>query len=237
MRIEIPKPFAGHLRIGTCSWKYDTWKGLYYDPARKYRADDYLPDYAKHLDSVEVDQWFWSLFPAGVRLPETRTVETYAASVPDDFTFTVKAPNALTLTHYYAKQPAGYTEYAGKPNEDFLSIELLDRFLDRVFLLGRKLGPIMFQFEYLNRKKMPSKETFIEKFGEFLDRAPKGFEYALEIRNPRTTASFAFTGAIASRSKRPPRRSGTASSHPSRRGSRRRSRSFAKTRAGGRARS
>ena len=42
----------------------------------------------------------------------------------------------------------------------------------------------MFQFEYLNKQKMPSKEAFIERFGEFIDRAPKGYQYAVEIRNP-----------------------------------------------------
>lgn len=184
MKIVIPKPYAGHLRIGTCSWKYDSWKGLYYDSKRKYRADDYLHDYAEHLDSVEVDQWFWSLFPGGVRLPEAKTVETYAASVPEDFLFTVKAPNSLTLTHYYAKQPASYAEYAGRPNEHFLGIDLLNRFLERLSPLGEKLGPVMFQFEYLNRRKMPSKEAFLERFGEFVDRAPAGFQYAIETRNP-----------------------------------------------------
>jgi uncharacterized protein YecE (DUF72 family) len=182
--IEIPAPYGAHLRIGTCSWKYDSWKGLYYDPAKTYRADDYLPDYARHLDSVEVDQWFWSLFPGGVRLPERRTVDAYAASVPEDFVFTVKAPNALTLTHYYSRQPARYAEYAGRPNPHFFSVELLERFLERLSLLGRKLGPIMFQFEYLNRKKMPSMGAFLERLGEFIDRAPKDFLYAVETRNP-----------------------------------------------------
>jgi uncharacterized protein YecE (DUF72 family) len=42
----------------------------------------------------------------------------------------------------------------------------------------------MFQFEYLNRRKMPSKEAFLERFGEFVDRAPAGFQYAIETRNP-----------------------------------------------------
>jgi hypothetical protein len=39
----------GHplLRVGTCSWKYDSWKGLVYDPGRAHRADDYLADYAR----------------------------------------------------------------------------------------------------------------------------------------------------------------------------------------------
>lgn len=184
MRIEIPTPYAAHLRVGTCSWKYDSWKGLYYEAAKKYRPDDYLPDYAKHLGSVEVDQWFWSLFPGGVRLPDKRTVENYASCVPDDFVFTVKAPNALTLTHYYTKQPAQYAAYAGQPNAHFLSLDLLDRFLERLSPMGRKLGPVMFQFEYLNRKKMPSRDAFIERLGVFIDRAPKGFVYAVESRNP-----------------------------------------------------
>jgi uncharacterized protein YecE (DUF72 family) len=182
--ITIPEKLAPYLRIGTCSWKYDSWKGLYYDPEKKYRADDYLADYARHLDSVEVDQWFWSLFPGGNRLPDTRTVETYAASVPGDFLFTVKAPNSITLTNYYSKQPKRYAEYAGRPNPNFLNNDLLEQFLERLSPLGKKLGPIMFQFEYLNRKKMPSKEVFLDQMAEFIATAPKGFEYAVESRNP-----------------------------------------------------
>jgi uncharacterized protein YecE (DUF72 family) len=42
----------------------------------------------------------------------------------------------------------------------------------------------MFQFEYLNKQKMPSKEAFFERFGEFIAAAPKGYQYAVEIRNP-----------------------------------------------------
>ena len=42
----------------------------------------------------------------------------------------------------------------------------------------------MFQFEYLNKKKMPSKEAFFERFQEFISRAPKGYQYAVETRNP-----------------------------------------------------
>ncbi len=184
MKIEIPEPHRLFLRLGACSWKYDSWKGLYYDPVRKYRADDYLVDYAAWLNSVEVDQWFWSLFPGGVRLPEPRTVKTYAESVPDDFVFSVKAPNSITLTHFYSRQPSHFKEFAGKPNEHFLDNGLLERFLERLAPMGKKLGPVMFQFEYLNKKKMPSREAFLERFGEFIDRAPTGFEYALECRNP-----------------------------------------------------
>ena len=105
INVSIPKEFKGLLRVGTCSWKYDSWKGLIYERGKHYRPDDYLADYAKVLDTVEVDQWFWSLFPGTVRLPESRTVRLYEKSVPAGFNFTVKAPNALTLTHFYSKQP------------------------------------------------------------------------------------------------------------------------------------
>jgi len=184
LELAIPKEFKGLLRIGTCSWKYDSWKGLVYDRGKRYRADDYLADYARSFDSVEVDQWFWGLFPGGVRLPEPRTVRLYEKSVPAGFSFTVKAPNALTLTHFYGKQPPGSASLAGQPNPHFLDQGLLREFLDRLSPLGEKLGPVMFQFEYLNRQKMASKETFFERFGEFVAAAPKGVRYAVEIRNP-----------------------------------------------------
>jgi hypothetical protein len=58
---DIPAGFAGRLRIGACSWKYDSWKGLVYDPGRGYRPEDYLADYARHFATVEIDQWFYSL--------------------------------------------------------------------------------------------------------------------------------------------------------------------------------
>lgn len=182
--LTIPKRFRARLKAGTCSWKYESWKGLIYEEGKTYRAQDYLADYAKRLGSVEVDQWFWSLFPGGIRLPEPRDVRRYAEAVPDDFVFTVKAPNALTLTHFYAKLDGPDKPFAGQPNASFLKVDLLERFLDRLAPLGRKLGPVMFQFEYLNKQKMSGREAFLDAFGAFLDKAPKGVAYALETRNP-----------------------------------------------------
>jgi uncharacterized protein YecE (DUF72 family) len=184
MDVKIPGDYKPFLRIGTCSWKFDSWKGLFYDDRKNYRSDDYLVDYARHLDSVEIDQWFWSLFPGGIKLPDAGIVKSYADSVHDDFIFTVKAPNSLTLTHFYSKQPNKYAEYSGQANKHFLDNDLLERFLERLTLMESKLGPIMFQFEYLNKKKMPTKEMFFDKFHEFIVRAPKGYQYAVEIRNP-----------------------------------------------------
>ncbi len=187
---KIPAAYKPWLRLGTCSWKYDTWKGLIYDAGKSYRPDDYLADYARYFNTVEIDQWFWSLFPGGVRLPETAVAKRYAASVPDDFVFTVKAPNAVTLTHYYDRESSGPVR--GQPNPYFLDGTFWREFLDRIEPLRPKLGPIMFQFEYLNRQKMPSKEAFFERFGNFIARAPEGYQYAVEIRNPNYLAPAFF---------------------------------------------
>jgi uncharacterized protein YecE (DUF72 family) len=192
MNLEIPAAYKDHLRVGTCSWKYDSWKGLLYDPGTNYHRDDYLVDYSKHLGTVEVDQWFWSLFPAGPKLPDRRTVESYAASVPREFVFTVKAPNSITLTHFYARQPKQDKEYANKPNADFLSVELLERFLETLKPIRGLLGPIMFQFEYLNKKKMASRDAFLDRLGKFFDAAPKGYQYAVETRNPNYLSDVYF---------------------------------------------
>lgn len=189
---KIQDKYKPYLRIGTCSWKYDSWKGLVYDPDKMYGPYDYLLDYAKYFNTVEIDQWFWSLFPKGAKLPDSEMVRSYADSVPDDFLFTVKVPNSITLTHYYAKQPAASKMYANRPNPYFLDVELLKRFLDTLEPMKDKLGPVMFQFEYLNKKKMSSKEVFLEQLKKFFERAPKGFDYAIETRNPNYLAEDLF---------------------------------------------
>ena len=42
MKVNIPEEYRDFLRIGTCSWKFDSWKGLYYESGKSYRASDYL---------------------------------------------------------------------------------------------------------------------------------------------------------------------------------------------------
>lgn len=175
---------TGHLRVGTCSWKYDSWKGLIYDPDKPYGPSDYLPDYARYFNTVEIDQWFWSLFPGGIRLPDPDVVKQYADSVPDDFAFSVKVPNSITLTHHYSKQPRGSESHADEPNPHFLDVDLFNCFIETLSPMHEKLGPVMLQFEYLNKKKMPSMAAFLEHLDVFFAKASRGFMYAIETRNP-----------------------------------------------------
>jgi uncharacterized protein YecE (DUF72 family) len=164
------------LRIGTCSWKYDSWRGLVYSD----QPANYLQEYARLYDCVEVDQWFYSLFKDKVVLPQPKVVAEYAASVPPEFRFGIKLPNALTMTHY---RPAAKTDPL-VPNPHFLSPDVLKAFLEVLEPLRGYLGPMMFQFGYLNRGMMPSQAEFMDRLGTFVGQLPAGYTWCIETRNP-----------------------------------------------------
>jgi uncharacterized protein YecE (DUF72 family) len=167
------------VELGTCSWKFPSWEGLVYSA-----ADDinYLAEYAEHYGTVEIDQWFWSLFgQETVSLPKPETVAEYLASVPEDFRFSIKAPNSITLTHVYKRA----RKDAGKPNHHFLSRELTERFLSLIEPMREHTSVVMFQFEYLNKQKMSGRAAFLEALDGYLDTVPEGWTYGVEPRNPQ----------------------------------------------------
>ncbi|MDX9784799.1 MAG: DUF72 domain-containing protein [Spirochaetia bacterium] len=155
------------IKFGTCSWNYDSWVGLVYDEPQKMAAD-YLAEYSKTYDSVEVDSWFY-------KLPTRREVEEYAAAVPSNFTFTCKAPRDISLTHFRNDQES--------INPAFLSVALYQQFLENLQPIAGQLGAIILEFEYLNKKKMPSWEAFMEQLQAFIAQAPKEIPLAIECRN------------------------------------------------------
>jgi uncharacterized protein YecE (DUF72 family) len=159
------------LRVGTCSWKYPSWKGLVYSRAA---GIDYLAEYAQKYTSVEVDQWFYAL-------PDPDVAARYAAATPDNFLFTVKLPNMLTLTHLRRKK--GETE--AHPNPDFLSPRLFGEVLGLLEPMRAKIGMLMFQFGYLNSQKMPTLGDFLARLGPFFDAVPRSIPCAIEPRNPQ----------------------------------------------------
>ena len=175
------------LHLGTCSWKYESWRGLVYSDAPH---PDYLAEYSQRYECVEIDQWFWSLFgPNRVALPHPKTVADYASVVPEGFRFGVKMPNALTLTHFRPKSKSDPLV----PNPHFLSRDLVGTFLDVLEPLHPYLGPMMFQFEYLNRDKMPSQAAFQDQLGEFMGQLPRDYCWCVESRNPNYLNAQYFT--------------------------------------------
>lgn len=169
------------IHIGTCSWKYDSWRGIVYPQCKE--PLNYLAEYARYYDTVEIDQWFWSLFGIEkIKLPETKTVEEYLHAVPKDFQFTIKVPNSITLSHFYTHGKG--KNNPGEINPHFFSVDLFNEFLKRIEPLGEHIGVLMFQFEYLNQIKMPSQSAFLNKFAEFISACPRNYHYAVETRNP-----------------------------------------------------
>ncbi len=167
-----------NLHIGTCSWKYDSWQGLIYPRQKPF---NYLQEYSRQYSTVEVDQWFWSLFTGDkVVLPKLSVTKEYAGSVPEKFIFSIKVPNCITLTHYYNKKKTNPLI----PNPNFLSTGLMEQFLDTLEPLGDHIGPLIFQFEYLNKSKMANLSHFIDLFEIFLQGLPEEYQYCIETRNP-----------------------------------------------------
>lgn len=161
------------LFIGTCSWKYDSWKGLIYPEFGEF---NFLEEYSRNYNSVEIDQWFWSLHPNNkVMLPRANVVEEYNNATPSNFKFTIKVPNSLTLTHPYK---------SNKVNKHFLSVDLMESFLESIEKLKSKVGILIFQFEYLNKQKMKSQMEFHHQLEVFFSKLDREFKYAIEIRNP-----------------------------------------------------
>jgi uncharacterized protein YecE (DUF72 family) len=161
------------LNIGTCSWKYDSWQGLVYPEFGNF---NYLEEYSKKYNSVEIDQWFWSLHPNNkITLPNKNVVEEYYNSTPAEFKFTVKIPNSITLTHPYKSKEI---------NNHFLSYDLMEAFLNSIKMLKPKIGMLMFQFEYLNKQKISSQLEFQQRLEELFIKLDREYNYAIEIRNP-----------------------------------------------------
>ena len=116
------------------------------------------------------------------QLTEAKTVEEYLQAVPGHFSYTVKIPNSITLSHFYTQgQPKGSPL---TPNPHFFSIGLFNEFLKRIEPLKEHIGVLMFQFEYLNKKKMASQGEFLQKFAELIGQCPRQYNYAVETRNP-----------------------------------------------------
>lgn len=167
-----------NILFGTCSWKYDSWRGIIYPENGEI---NYLKEYSKYFKTVEIDQWFWSLFEdKNVKLPSKKDVLNYRDSVTEDFIFTIKVPNSITLTHYYNKQKAERL----KQNPYLLSQNLFNDFILSIKEIVPQVGVLILQFEYLNKQKMSSQLEFLTRLEKFLESISKDVSIGIETRNP-----------------------------------------------------
>jgi len=139
-----------HILVGTSGWSYKEWKGSFY-PA-DLPADDMLRHYATRLPTVEINNSFY-------RIPREKVLMEWAAQVPPEFRFVLKASRRITHINRLADAD-----------------DSLGYFLQTVNVLGDKLGPTLFQCP-------PSLKLDMPRLGDFLGRVPRTWRAALEFRH------------------------------------------------------
>lgn len=110
---------SGKVFIGTSGWHYKHWLGLFYP--EKFPANRMLDFYARHFDTVELNNSFY-------HLPLPSSFDRWRQSTPRKFVFAVKG-SRFTTHMKKLKDPESSTE----------------KFFHAVEHLEQKLGPILFQ--------------------------------------------------------------------------------------------
>jgi uncharacterized protein YecE (DUF72 family) len=142
------------LRIGISGWRYEPWRGEFYPAKLAQRSE--LQYASRKLNTIEINGTFYSL-------QTPKSFRAWAADTPADFVFAVKGPK------YISHQ---------KRLMD-VRIALANFFASGVLLLGKKLGPILWQF--------PPWEKFeLERFESFLDLLPRSTSDAVELAQENT---------------------------------------------------
>lgn len=124
------------LLIGTSGWTYSSWRGTFYPEDLPSR--DYLEFYSREFESTEVNYSFY-------HLPRLSTYEKWAAQVPDEFIFALKASRFIT----HVKRLVDVKE----PWSTFVQNSLA---------LGSHLGPVLLQFPASFRCDRPKLAAFIK---------------------------------------------------------------------------
>ena len=170
--------------LGTSSWKYAGWMGQLYDESRYVYRGRFsearfnrlcLSEYAEVFKTVGVDAAYYQ-YPTRSQLSE------WAAAVPEDFRFSLKVTDHITLKRF--PQLPRFGDRAGRDNPDFLNAEaFVDRFLGPLEVLGEKVGVIMFEFTRFHAVDFSRGRDFLAALDAFLSKLPAGWRYAVELRN------------------------------------------------------
>ncbi len=151
--------------IGCSGWSYPDsskkggWTGAFYPDNKTKR----LPYYSQFFETAEMDSTFYEKF---YKFMTKGTFHGMVKATPEKFQFSVKVPE--TVTH------------DNRLDVDKGAIALFEEFLDKISPLktANKLGAVLIQ--------LPPSFT-VKEFSnteQFLDRLPKGYDYALEFRHP-----------------------------------------------------
>ncbi len=147
------------LIAGSSGYSYKEWKGRFYPD--KLAAAKMLGYYAEQLPTVEINNTFY-------RLPKAETLAAWAAQVPENFRFSVKA--SRKITHFKKLVDCA---------------DELNFLLDNLGELGNKLGAILFQLP-------PYLKLDLDRLASFSDQLAENCPAAFEFRHESWTDATVF---------------------------------------------
>jgi uncharacterized protein YecE (DUF72 family) len=136
--------------IGTSGFQYREWKGMFYP--EDLSTAKMLGFYAARFSSTEINYTFRSI-------PSVKTIDRWNVETPDEFCFSLKAPQRVT--HFAKLRNCG---------------PVMTAFLDAVKGMRKKQGPILFQLP-------PTFKKDAEVLREFLGGLPRRIRAAFEFRH------------------------------------------------------
>ena len=182
--VALAKVLSPHVRLGSSSWTYPGWAGLVWDAVYPdaLLSKEGLRAYGQHplMRTVSVDRGFYR--------PLTQDqYARYAAQVPDDFRFVVKAPSHVTDALVRGEDGRGL-----QPNPAFLDAALAtqDFVAPALAGLGPKVGALVFQLSPMPRHLLHNLPLVLQRLRALLKAqpalaptAPDGV-LAVEVRDP-----------------------------------------------------
>jgi uncharacterized protein YecE (DUF72 family) len=175
---------AQDVFLGTSSWKYQGWLNQLYTPARyEYRGKvattrferSCLAEYGEVFKTVCVDAAYYTF-------PSPKYLEGLVSQVPADFQFGLKVTDEITVKKF--PNLARFGVRAGQPNENFLNAELFTRaFLQPCEAIRKNIGVLMFEFSRFYPSDYAQGRDFVSALDAFLGGLPRGWPYAVEMRN------------------------------------------------------
>lgn len=185
LKQKIARLAEGGVYIGTSSWKYEGWCGQLYDPSRypgkripfkqeRFEAEC-LAEYAEVFKTVCVDAGYY-------RFMDERYIGGLVSQVPQDFLFTFKVTDEITIKKFTNHPKFGAR--TGKANENFLNSDLFaSAFVKPFESFKRNVGMFIFEFSKFYPSDYKHGRDFMADLERFLENIPKGWKYGVEIRN------------------------------------------------------
>jgi uncharacterized protein YecE (DUF72 family) len=192
MMEALPKDFRTRLAgladqgvfIGTSSWKYPGWRGQLYQDDRYVWRGRFSEARFEKLCLAEYSEFFRTVCvdAAYYKFPDKKSLEQLFPLVPDNFLFSFKVTDRITLKRFPNLPRHG--TLAGTENPDFLNPELFEEcFLEPCRPFQSRVGLLIFEFSRFHPTEFERGRDFAERMEGFLSRLPKGWRYGMEIRN------------------------------------------------------